>query len=73
MFLHESAHSVIFGTILRISKICKFVKCGFFFIFLDKLIRLAIFGTVLQISKICKFGKLEFCCISQRIGTLSDV
>ena len=30
VFLHESAHSVTVGTILRISKIYKFVKRGFF-------------------------------------------
>ena len=29
VFLHESAHLVTFGTILRLSKICKFVKRGF--------------------------------------------
>ena len=32
VFLHELAHWVTFGTILRISKICKFVKRGFFYI-----------------------------------------
>ena len=70
VLLHESAHLVAFGTILRISKICKLAN---FFLFLATLIHLAIFGTILQVSKICEFGKLEFFHIPQRVGTLSDV
>ena len=34
VFLHDSGYFVTFGTILRISKICKFVKRGFFPYFL---------------------------------------
>ena len=70
VFLHESAHLVTFGSILRISKILKFVKRPFFSYFSKNL---AIFRIILQISKICKFGKLEVFSISQRISTLGGV
>ena len=52
-FLHESPHLTIFGTILQILKIRKFLKLEFFK-FCDELTQLATFEVTLQISKICK-------------------
>ena len=74
VFLHESAHLITFGTILRIYKICKFVKRGFFSYFsincyicqflglFFKFRRFANLASAdfFQISKISKFGKRGF-------------
>ena len=71
VFLHDSADLVTFGTILRISEIWTFVKREFFSYFSTNWYIWQFLGLF------CKFRKFanlaNFFCISQRIGTLSDV
>ena len=71
VFLHESAHFVTFGTILRISENWKFVKRGFFPSFSTNWY---IWQFLELFCKFWKFANLaNFFCISQRVGTFGDV